>query len=206
MPFRNMDSLREHIQRHTSSESVPAMGYRKETDLHWFVMRDLKRSNAKMPAYQMLGNMGIKVFTPMVWKVVVRHGKRIPQEVPFMQDLLFVHESYKVLSPIVERVGTLQFRFLRDGKRTPMTVRDADMDRFIKAVEAAENPCFYAPNDIKPSMIGKYVRIIGGLLNGYEGRLLKLQGSRIKRLFVELPNLLTAALEVQPEFIQIMKS
>lgn len=206
MPFRNMDSLREHIQRHTSSESVPAMGYRKETDLHWFVMRDLKRSNAKMPAYQMLGNMGIKVFTPMVWKVVVRHGKRIPQEVPFMQDLLFVHESYKVLSPIVERVGTLQFRFLRDGKRTPMTVRDADMDRFIKAVEAAENPCFYAPNDIKPSMIGKYVRIIGGLLNGYEGRLLKLQGSRIKRLFVELPNLLTAAVEVQPEFIQIMKS
>ena len=201
-----MDSLREHIQRHTSSESVPAMGYRKETDLHWFVMRDLKRSNAKMPAYQMLGNMGIKVFTPMVWKVVVRHGKRIPQEVPFMQDLLFVHESYKVLSPIVERVGTLQFRFLRDGKRTPMTVRDADMDRFIKAVEAAENPCFYAPNDIKPSMIGKYVRIIGGLLNGYEGRLLKLQGSRIKRLFVELPNLLTAAVEVQPEFIQIMKS
>lgn len=201
-----MDSLREHIQRHTSSESVPAMGYRKETDLHWFVMRDLKRSNAKMPAYQMLGNMGIKVFTPMVWKVVVRHGKRIPQEVPFMQDLLFVHESYKVLSPIVERVGTLQFRFLRDGKRTPMTVRDADMDRFIKAVEAAENPCFYAPNDIKPGMVGKYVRIIGGLLNGYEGRLLKLQGSRIKRLFVELPNLLTAAVEVQPEFIQIMKS
>ena len=123
-----------------------------------------------------------------------------------MQDLLFVHESYKVLSPIVERVGTLQFRFLRDGKRTPMTVRDADMDRFIKAVEAAENPCFYAPNDIKPSMVGKYVRIIGGLLNGYEGRLLKLQGSRIKRLFVELPNLLTAAVEVQPEFIQIMKS
>lgn len=206
MPFRNMDSLREHIQRHTSSESVPAMGYRKETDLHWFVMRDLKRSNAKMPAYQMLGNMGIKVFTPMVWKVVVRHGKRIPQEVPFMQDLLFVHESYKVLSPIVERVGTLQFRFLRDGERTPMTVRDADMDRFIKAVEAAENPCFYAPNDIKPSMVGKYVRIIGGLLNGYEGRLLKLQGSRIKRLFIELPNLLTAAVEVQPEFIQIMKS
>lgn len=206
MPFRNMDSLREHIQRHTSSESVPAMGYRKETDLHWFVMRDLKRSNAKMPAYQMLGNMGIKVFTPMVWKVVVRHGKRIPQEVPFMQDLLFVHESYKVLSPIVERVGTLQFRFLRDGKRTPMTVRDADMDRFIKAVEAAENPCFYAPSDIKPGMVGKYVRIIGGLLNGYEGRLLKLQGSRIKRLFVELPNLLTAAVEVQPEFIQIMKS
>ena len=54
-------------------------------------------------------------------------------------------------------------------------------------------------------MVGKYVRIVGGLLNGYKGRLMKLQGSRVKRLFVELPNLLTAAVEVQPEFIQIIK-
>lgn len=54
-------------------------------------------------------------------------------------------------------------------------------------------------------MIGKKVRIVGGPLNGYEGNLQKMQGSRVKRLFVELPNLLTAAVEVQPEFIQIVK-
>ena len=91
-------------------------------------MRDLKRNNAKLPAYQMLGEMGIEVFTPLIWKLVVRQGKRIPVEVPFMQDLLFVHESHKVLDPIVERTSTLQYRFIRDGKRTPMTVRNADME------------------------------------------------------------------------------
>ena len=168
-------------------------------------MRDLKRANAKLPAYQMLGDMGIKVFTPMVWKLVVRQGKRIPQKVPFMQDLLFVHESYETLTPIVESINTLQYRFLRDGKRTPMTVRDAEMERFITAVEATDTPCFYTPQDISPSMVGKYVRIVGGPLDGYEGRLQKLQGSRVKRLFVELPGMLTAAVEVQPEFIQIVK-
>ncbi len=168
-------------------------------------MRDLKRANVKLPAYQMLGDMGIRVFTPMVWKLVVRQGKRIPQKVPFMQDLLFVHESYEILTPIVESINTLQYRFLRDGKRTPMTVRDADMERFITAVEATDNPCFYAPKDIKPSMVGKQVRIVGGLLDGYEGRLQKLQGSRVKRLFVELPGMLTAAVEVQSEFIQVLK-
>ena len=173
--------------------------------MKWFVMRDLKRNNAKLPAYQMLGEMGIEVFTPLIWKLVVRQGKRIPVEVPFMQDLLFVHESHKVLDPIVERTSTLQYRFIRDGKRTPMTVRNADMDRFINAVKATNNPCFYEPKDIKANMVGKYVRIVGGLLNGYKGRLMKLQGSRVKRLFVELPNLLTAAVEVQPEFIQIIK-
>ncbi len=53
-------------------------------------------------------------------------------------------------------------------------------------------------------MLGKQVRIIGGPLDGYEGRLQKLQGSRVKRLFVELPGLLTAAVEVEPEYIQLV--
>ena len=200
-----MDSSRRHVDGCGHADKLSFANYQRRTALQWFVMRDLKRVNAKLPAYQMLGDMGIEVFTPMVWKLVMKHGKRIPQKVPFMQDLLFVHGSHEVLDLIVEKVSTLQYRFLRDGKRTPMTVGDADMDRFIKAVEATENPCYYAPNDIKPDMVGKYVRVIGGLLDGYEGRLQKLQGSRVKRLFVELSNLLTVAVEVQPEFIQIVK-
>ncbi len=171
----------------------------------WFVLRDLKRVNAKLPAYQMLKDLGMKVFTPMTWKLVVRHGKRVPQKTPFMQDLLFVHESYKTLTPIIESTSTLQYRFLKDGNRTPMTVRDSEMEHFITAVEATDHPCFYAPQDIKPSMIGKYIRIVGGVLDGFEGRLQKLRGSRVKHLFVELPGMLTVSVEVQPEFIQIVK-
>jgi len=31
-----------------------------------------------------------------------------------------------------------------------------------------------------------------------------MQGARVKRLFVELPNLLAAAVEVNPEYIQVL--
>lgn len=164
----------------------------------WFVMRDLKRGNAKQPAYKLLGELKIRFFTPMVWKLRIRQGKRVRQQVPFMPDLLFVYDSRKVLDPLVERIATLQYQ--------PMTVRNADMERFIRAVDAMNNPCFYTPEEINPDMLGKKVRIVGGLLDGYEGCLQKMQGSRIKRLFVELPNLLTAAVEVQPEFIQLLRS
>lgn len=203
--FRSMDDLLGHVPNSTYTGNMPSVDNQKKTDLQWFVMRDLKRTNAKLPAYQMLSDMGMEVFTPMVWKLVVLHGKRIRKEIPFMQDLLFVHERYEVLAPVVENNATLQFRFLRDGMRTPMTVREADMERFKKAVKAAENPCFYAPNEVKPDMMGKRIRIVGGPLDGYEGYLQKMQGARTKRLFVELPNVLTAAVEVQPEFIQIVK-
>lgn len=165
-----------------------------------------KRGNAKQPAYKLLGELKIRFFTPMVWKLRIRQGKRVRQQVPFMPDLLFVYDSRKVLDPLVEQIATLQYRFIKGGNRQPMTVRNADMERFIRAVDAMNNPCFYTPEEINPDMLGKKVRIVGGLLDGYEGCLQKMQGSRIKRLFVELPNLLTATVEVQPEFIQVLKS
>lgn len=186
----------------TKEEQIIAFS-RSDTPL-WFVMRDLKRSNAKLPAYKMLSDMKIEIFTPMMWRIVIKQKKRIPQKVPFMQDLLFVHATRDVLDPIVERVSTLQYRYLRDGFRTPMTVSDTDMERFIRAVESADNPQFYTPRDILPSMIGKTVRIIGGPLNDYVGKLQKMQGSKVKRIFIELSNLLTASVEVQPEYIQIL--
>ena len=187
-------------------------GYSSETDStldendrsQWFVMRDLKRRNAKLPAYELFKGFGIKVFTPMVWKLVVRHGKRCREEVPFMQDLLFVHDTRLAVDPIVEKYDTVQYRYVRGGYKVPMTVRDNDMQRFIHAVESTENPRYYTPEEISSDMIGKKVRIVGGPLDGYEGCLQKMQGARIKRLFVELPNLLAAAVEVNPEYIQVL--
>ena len=172
--------------------------------LQWFVMRDLKRRNAKLPAYKLLEGLGIKVFTPMVWKLVVRHGKRCREEVPFMQDLLFVHDTRLAIDPIVEKYDTVQYRYVHGGYKIPMTVRESDMQRFIHAVKSCENPRYYTPKEITPDMIGREVRIVGGPLDGYGGCLQKMQGARVKRLFVEIPDLLAAAVEVQPEYIQLI--
>ena len=197
-----MDSL--HNNHPNMQETMQSV--KETTELRqWFVMRDLKRGNAKQPAYKLLGELKIRFFTPMVWKLRIRQGKRVRQQVPFMPDLLFVYDSRKVLDPLVEQIATLQYRFVKGGNHQPMTVRNADMERFIRAVDAMNNPCFYTPEEINPDMLGKKVRIVGGLLDGYEGCLQKMQGSRIKRLFVELPNLLTATVEVQPEFIQVLR-
>ena len=70
--------------------------------------------------------------------------------------------SRKVLDPLVEQIATLQYRFVKGGNHQPMTVRNADMERFIRAVDAMNNPCFYTPEEINPDMLGKKVRIVGG--------------------------------------------
>lgn len=166
-------------------------------------MRDLTRSNAKLPAYQMLDDLGIKNYTPKVQKIIVRKGKRECKKVPFIHDLLFVHDSRRIIDPIVENVHTFQYRFLKG--RMPMTVREKDMDYFMKAVETSESPQYFRPEDITPEMRKRKIRIIGGPLDGYEGHLITVRGSKVKRLLVELPALLAATVEVEPDFICLVK-
>lgn len=170
--------------------------------IRWFVMRDLTRANAKLPAYLMLKDMGVECFTPMVWKLVMSGSKREKRRVPFMHDLLFVHGRRLEIDPLVERVSTFQYRFLK--QRRPMTVRDADMERFKHAVESSESPIYYKPEEITSGMLRREIRIIGGNLDGYTGHLVTVRGSKVKRLLVELPSLLAATVEVEPEYIQLL--
>ena len=175
-----------------------------EQPMQWFAMRDLKRHNAKEPAYRMLAGLGFEVYTPMTRRLTVKAGRRNWKEVPYMQDLLFVHAAREALDPVVAKTPTLQYRFLRKTFREPMTVPHEEMERFMQAVKSSSAPRYYRPEELTPAMDGRTVRIIGGPLNGCEGALLSLRGSRYKRILVELPDILTVAVEVQPEVIELL--
>lgn len=175
-----------------------------ENNSQWFVLRDLTRSNAQKPAFRLLEDEGFEVFTPLQWKLVKRNGKTIRQQVPFIHDLLFVHSTKDALTPVVENMRTLQYRYIRGAYCVPMTVDKREMTRFIQAVRATDTPRYYLPGELTPNMYKRLIRIIGGPLDGYEGRLLTVRGSKKRRLLVELSNLLTLAVEVNPEYIQLL--
>lgn len=171
----------------------------------WFVMRDLKRRNSNTLAIHELTKAGLEVFTPMTQMVMTIGGRRQRREVPVIQDLLFIHEARETLDPYVANSSTLQYRYLRGhGRNEPMTVRDNEMTRFILAVTENQHPVYYRPGEITPAMYGKTVRIVGGMLDGYQGRLLSVKGMRKCRLIVEIPGLITAAVEVDPDYIQLL--
>lgn len=175
------------------------------SEKHWFVMRDLKRRNANNLAIHDLAKAGLEVFAPMTQMVMNIGGKMQRRDVPVIQDLLFVHEKKVNLDPYVEKYPNLQYRYqLGRTINEPMTVSSEEMDRFIFAVSNTETPIFYKPGELTKSMYGKAVRIVGGILNNFEGRLLSIKGKRKRYLIIELQNLITAAVEVNPEFIQLL--
>lgn len=177
----------------------------KDIEKYWYALRDLKRSNAIYPAYKQLRELGIEVFTPMKWRMTKRNGRQFGREVPVMPDLLFAHDTRKILDPIVAQTPTLQYRFKKGGTYCePIIVPEEDMNRFIGAVRAAEEPKYYSAEEIDSLMTGKNIRIVGGALDGQEGKLLTVRGSKVKRIVIKLPNLLAVSVKVEDEYIQII--
>lgn len=174
----------------------------------WFVLRDLKRANAKLPAYKELSEAGFEVFTPMRTQVAERRGRRIKETVPVIRDLLFVHTTRDELDPAVAATKTLQYRFMK-GKAhcTPMVVPTAEMEMFIAAINKSKSPEYLRPEDVTPAMIGSRIRIItAGPMNNREGHLIKIAGSNKRRLLVEIPDLLLAAVEISTaDYVEIIE-
>lgn len=172
----------------------------------WYALRDLKRANALRPAYHRLLELGFEAFTPLKWQAVRRQGRTVREERPVISDLLFVRSTRPQLDPVVDAEPTLQYRFVRGGAyREAMTVRDVEMDAFIRAVRSVDSRRYYSPSELTPSMLGRTVRIVGGPLDGVEAPLLKLRGARTKRIVVEIPSLLAACVEVRDcDYLQIV--
>ena len=183
-------------------ENYPEAPYGNRRFQKWYVLRDLKRRNSNYPGYIELAEKGFEVFTPLKWEISVRAGRHQRRQVPVITDLLFVRSAKETLDVEIERIPTLQYRYRRGATIScPMTVRDIDMKRFIEAVKQSDDVLYYSLED----MYGKEILVVGGPLDGYKGRLLSMRGSRKRRLLVEIPDFMAAAVEVRPEFIQYVK-
>lgn len=172
----------------------------------WFVLRDLKRPNAKSPAYKALPELGFETFTPMHWVLKDNHaGDKSRVYEPFIHGLLFAKSLKPELDEVIDRTETLQYRFVKGRQRTPMVVPMNEMERFIQAVTAEKSSCiYYSPEEISPEMFGKKVRIVGGALDGAVGDLITKRGSKKKRLMLQLDGLLVASVEINDGLIKFI--
>lgn len=163
----------------------------------WYVLRDLRRANAKVRAFQILAHEGLEVFTPMKWAWETHAGKRTRVKKPAIPDLLLVHATQTELEPHVTAGDKLQFRFIRGGVERKMTVGDSDMARFIRVASESASIEYYTPEEFKPDRIGKTILIKGGPLDGEEAVLLDVQGEKRKHIIVRLSNLFVAVIELK---------
>ena len=182
-------------------EILPAAD--NDSEKRWFVMRFLYNDRPELRGQ--FAAAGIETFYPMREDVRIRNGRREKILQPVIRDLFFVRASRAELDPYVRRDRYFQYRYRTGGRYCePTVVPDMQMNVFMEAVRSSSKPLYFKPGELDAAK-GTRIRLIGGTMHGFEGILLKVKGSREKRLIVEIPNALVVAVEVRPELVEILK-
>ena len=80
------------------------------------------------------------------------------------------------------------------------------MRNFIAVSEqAGENITYYKPDEIQ-LQVGDKIRVNGGLYDGREGVILRIKGKRRRQLVVSIPGVIYAAVELEPDLIELATS
>lgn len=182
-----------------------AMNSNDDDRIVWFAMSAPYRRELK--AKEHLEGMGIECFVPMTKAIVERRGTKRRETVPAIHNLIFVHTTKNIIKQAKQGIEYLQYRTRPcNGKNTPITVPDREMEQFITITNARMEEITYLQPDEIDIKKGTKVRIHGGTFNGTEGIFVKIKGKRNRRVVVLIEGLAAVAInaELSPDIIEIL--
>ena len=174
-----------------------------EEEQQWFVMRDLHRGPANQYIYERLSSQGFETYTPTVKKRKIVKGHAVIVEKPYIRDLFFIHATLSQVKAIMTPYCHFQFRYrIGVSPATPIVVPAKEMDDFIRVNQNSDSPEFISPDSIPSDVRNRKIRVVGGPLDGVQGMLKTVRGSKFKTLYVELPGIMAVSAVSQFDFIQ----
>ena len=177
----------------------------EESPLLWFAMSAPYRRELK--ARDFLAEKGIECFVPMKKAVVEKNGSKKRQTVPAIHNLIFVHTTKERMQSIKQCCEYLQYMTRPiDGKNTPITIPQKEMQQFIAVTQARIDEITYLqPQELNLEK-GTKVRIHGGPFDGTEGVFIKIKGKRNRRLVVLIEGLAAVAVntEITPDLVEVL--
>ena len=152
-----------------------------------------------------LRKAGFRSHVPM--KYEVKHVRRQEQRtmVPAISGLIFARGTEDALKEYIHHKSKDSIYMRKStfsNKQEYLTVPDYAMEQFIEFTQIRqENITYFKPEELKLKE-GEKIRIKGGIYDGYEGIILRFKGKRHKHLVVQIPGVIIAAIEIEPELIE----
>ena len=172
----------------------------------WYIMHSYKN---EARAEKMLADNGeIEYFIPKEPVIRIRHGEKRIEMVPVITSLIFLHASQKDIVNFKKNIyNDLQFMACKgqDGIVRYLTVRDKEMANFLLMYNQSDKKITYMrPEEINITK-GQRVKIHGGAMDTMEGLFVKVAHKRSRQIVVIIPDVFAASVEVEPQFIEVLK-
>ena len=176
-----------------------------EPQEQWYVMRAYK--SEKKAEELLSGDHGLTYFIPKRKAIFTSGGKKYVRQVPVIHSLIFVRATQQEIVAFKKDIyNSLQFVTWKcNDKLLYLTVPDDQMNSFIEVCEQQDREVtFHRPDEIQLKK-GEKVRVHGGAFNTMEGYFVKMAHKRSKQFVVIIPDILAASIEVEPEYIEIIR-
>ena len=153
-----------------------------------------------------LRKAGFRSHVPMKYEIKTVRGQERRTMVPAISGLMFARGSYDALQDYISNKSHEKF-YLRkstfSNKQDYLTVRDSVMERFIEYTNIRqENITYFKPEELNLKE-GETIKIKGGWYDGLEGTVLRIKGKRNKHVVVQIPGVVIAAIEIEPELVEV---
>ena len=177
----------------------------EENEIWWYAVGCVS-SMKELKVRDDIRNYGLEAFVPLKYHIkTIKHQKHRAL-VPAMPGLMFAKGTLDELQEYIQNHAHFPV-YLRkstfSNKEDYLTVRDKDMEAFIAATENNEaHITYFRPDEIN-LQAGDKIRVKGGIYDGKEGIVMRIKGKRNKHLVVQIPGMLVAAIEMEPELVEL---
>ena len=153
-----------------------------------------------------LRKAGFRSHVPMKYEVKTVRRQQQRTMVPAISGLIFARGTRDDLMEFINhqcRESIYIRKSTFSNKKDYLTVGDGVMERFIELTNIRqEHITYFKPEELnlKP---GEAIRIKGGIYDGYEGVVLRIKGKKKKHIVVQIPGVIIAAVEIEPDLIEL---
>lgn len=175
-----------------------------DNNKHWYVLRAVFRSELKVR--DALRRSGFRCYVPMSYRIERMRGHKMRRLTPAISELVFVYATPSAINDFkLHSKETVYWLTKPCGeRREKIIVPDKQMDDFIRITQQNEQSVtYFHPEEITLHK-GDHIIIHGGPFDGVEGTLLKIKGKREKQLIVSIPNIISAAVSIKPEMVELV--
>ena len=173
-------------------------------DEKWYVLGSLKR-NQELKIRDELRRDSLPCFVPLRYEITTVKGQRKRQLLPAIPGLIFVQGTLDNLKDAISnrKYGLYLRKSTFSNKQDYLTISNHDMENFMAVTEkAGEHITYFTPEEIKLQP-GDKILVKGGVFDGREGIIQRIKGKRKKQFVVSIPGVVYAAVELEPEMIEV---
>lgn len=171
----------------------------------WYVIGS-RAAHREEKTRDALRKAGFRSHVPMRYEIKTIRQQQRRTIVPAITGLIFARGTLTALKDYITQHPNEQLYIRKSSfsnKQDYLTVRDNVMERFIECTQVRQEKITYFKPEELNLKEGETIRIKGGYYDGMEAIVLRIKGKRNKHIVVQIPGIIYAAIEIEPELIEI---